>query len=297
MKQLLSLIIFILAGLLVQYTSANIIHNNINPRKCNDKGMVIERNYWHLKENISIKKLSYPFCNRIQCHILFFSPSATSSQRYLPGLKYSNFKVFRVQAPSNLTSSWEQFDFHNFVPWNEQSRASNHVDILVRPDNVETATKRLKENNLTYSILIDDVGELFSTSVMSRMLLSPINKEGHRMTWDAYHSNEDIENYLEYLVNNHSDILSLEDIGKSYEGRPMKVLKICKGGCGLKPAMWIDGGIHAREWISPATVTYLIRKLLEVRYEDSFIDLVDKLDWYFLPILNPDGTKQPHSCK
>ena len=117
------------------------------------------------------------------------------------------------------------------------------------------------------------------------------------MTWDAYHSNEDIENYLEYLVNNHSDILSLEDIGKSYEGRPMKVLKICKGGCGLKPAMWIDGGIHAREWISPATVTYLIRKLLEVRYEDSFIDLVDKLDWYFLPILNPDGTKQPHSCK
>ena len=183
------------------------------------------------------------------------------------------------------------------MPWNERSRASNHVDILVRPDNVETATKRLKENNLTYSILIDDVGELFSTSVMSRMLLSPINKEGHRMTWDAYHSNEDIENYLEYLVNNHSDILSLEDIGKSYEGRPMKVLKICKGGCGLKPAMWIDGGIHAREWISPATVTYLIRKLLEVRYEDSFIDLVDKLDWYFLPILNPDGTKQPHSCK
>ena len=240
------------------------------------------------------------YCTVFATHynpISYFLPSATSSQRYLPGLKYTNFKVFRVQAPTNISSSWEQFDFDSFVPWNEQSRASKHVDILVRPDNVKTATERLKENNLTYSILIEDVGDLFSTSAMSRMLLSPINKEGHRMTWDAYHSNEDIANYLEYLVNNHSDIVSLEDIGKSYEGRPMKVLKICKGGCGLKPAMWIDGGIHAREWISPATVTYLIRKLLEVRYEDSFTNLVDKLDWYFLPILNPDGTKQPHSCK
>ena len=26
----------------------------------------------------------------------------------------------------------------------------------------------------------------------------------------------------------------------------VQVLKVCRGGCGNKPAMWIDGGIHAR---------------------------------------------------
>ena len=29
-----------------------------------------------------------------------------------------------------------------------------------------------------------------------------------------------------------------------------------------KPAIFIEGGIHAREWISPATVTFIIRELV-----------------------------------
>ena len=31
-------------------------------------------------------------------------------------------------------------------------------------------------------------------------------------------------------------------IGQSWEGRDLKILKICRGGCGNKPAIWIDGG-------------------------------------------------------
>ena len=204
-------------------------------------------------------------------------------------LKYSNFKVFRVNNPNNRTS-WGQFDFHNYVPWNERSQPRSHVDILVRPDNVNLVKSRLRSNNLTYKVLIENVQGLFDTNVMASSLFqSPINRNGHRMTWDAYHPNEDINSYLEFLAVNQSSIVTLESIGKSYEGRDMKVLKICKDTCGHKPAIWIDGGIHAREWISPATVTYLIRKLLEEK--NTMPDLIDRLDWYFLPVLNPDGKK------
>ena len=38
------------------------------------------------------------------------------------------------------------------------------------------------------------------------------------------------------------DYAETEIIGNSYEGRVLKVLKICKGGCGNKPAVWLDGG-------------------------------------------------------
>ena len=72
----------------------------------------------------------------------------------------------------------------------------------------------------------------------------------------------------------------------------MRVVKICKGrgGCGQKPAMWIDGGMHAREWISPAVTTYIIKKLLDDK-KNKFSNrhLTDKLDWYILPLANPDG--------
>ena len=52
-----------------------------------------------------------------------------------------------------------------------------------------------------------------------------IGKE-HPMTWDTYHSKEDMEEYLDYLVNKYPDRISIETIGYSYEGRIMRVAKV-----------------------------------------------------------------------
>ena len=76
---------------------------------------------------------------------------------------------------------------------------------------------------------------------------------GHPMDWTSYHSQDDMEAYMDYLVEQFPDLVSTEVIGNSYEGRQMRIMKICKGGtCGQKPAMWVDGGIHSREWVAHA---------------------------------------------
>ena len=49
-----------------------------------------------------------------------------------------------------------------------------------------------------------------------------------------------------------------------------------------------DGGIHAREWISPATVSGILRDILD-NTNTSFSSLLTSLDIYLLPLLNPDG--------
>jgi murein tripeptide amidase MpaA len=46
-------------------------------------------------------------------------------------------------------------------------------------------------------------------------------------------------------------------------------------------------GIHAREWISPSTATWIMSQLVE-RYKANQ-DLVDFYDIYILPVANPDG--------
>ena len=38
------------------------------------------------------------------------------------------------------------------------------------------------------------------------------------------------------------------------------LFKISSGGSN-KPIIWVDGGIHAREWISPASTMYLVREV------------------------------------
>lgn len=47
------------------------------------------------------------------------------------------------------------------------------------------------------------------------------------------------------------DFVTVMEIGKSAEGRPMKLLRISTGGpSSRKPSIWMDGGIHARLVIS-----------------------------------------------
>ena len=97
--------------------------------------------------------------------------------------------------------------------------------------------------------------------------------------------------YLNCLASRYSDRCQTIDIGNSVEGRALKVLKIGRprsNGQG-KQAVWIDGGIHAREWISPASVEYIIHELVENFDSPENKRLVENLDIYVLPILNPDG--------
>ena len=54
--------------------------------------------------------------------------------------------------------------------------------------------------------------------------------------------------------------MEIDVIGQSGEGRYIKIVKINANDTRL-PTIFIDAGIHAREWISPASTLYLIEKL------------------------------------
>ena len=63
--------------------------------------------------------------------------------------------------------------------------------------------------------------------------------------------------------------------GQSYEKRDMKVIKIESGsGSSNKPAVFVDGGIHAREWISPVFVNNMINKVCTGTYHFLYFRLI-----------------------
>lgn len=87
------------------------------------------------------------------------------------------------------------------------------------------------------------------------------------------------------------DIVSLESIGNSYEGREISMIKIGAEDSD-NPIILVDAGIHAREWISPAFALYLIRELVENEQNRNMIETVN---WFIIPVLNPDGYEYTHT--
>ena len=92
--------------------------------------------------------------------------------------------------------------------------------------------------------------------------------------------------WMECMAASFPDMVTLITIGKSSEGRPLQVMRLGSGSKN-KPAVFIDGGIHAREWVSPAAVTYVIHRMLEGGSE--FADELQTYNIYVLPLANPDG--------
>ncbi|KAF2896191.1 hypothetical protein ILUMI_09987, partial [Ignelater luminosus] len=166
------------------------------------------------------------------------------------------------------------------------------LDILVKPQSLQSVSKALLDNNIGYEVIIQDLQKAIDEEN------PPLNEDdyedraGHRLTWQSYHRLADIYGFLDYLAASHPNLCSLHTIGNSIEGRPLKVLKISNGNPGNK-AVWVDGGIHAREWISPATVTHIINYLVEnLNREDGALQ---NIDWHILAVGNPDGYEYSHT--
>eukprot|EP00095_Tigriopus_kingsejongensis_P005647 maker-scaffold695_size110128-snap-gene-0.19 protein:Tk05647 transcript:maker-scaffold695_size110128-snap-gene-0.19-mRNA-1 annotation:"unnamed protein product" len=201
--------------------------------------------------------------------------------------RYDGYQVLRVQVQDldqlRVVQQIEKTELYDF--WSDARIGL--VDIMVSAQRTPYLSRELDHHKLEFHVMVQDVQELIDTEKMHLEQIRSNGKQGHNMDWVSYHSLAEIYEYLDYLEESFEDV-STETIGQSYEGRDMRLISICRGGCGNKPAMWVDGGIHAREWISPATVTYLINQLVEELSADNQ-DLLDNLDWHILPVANPDG--------
>ncbi|CAA9994178.1 unnamed protein product [Nesidiocoris tenuis] len=109
-----------------------------------------------------------------------------------------------------------------------------------------------------------------------------------------------IQEYLDYLGSSMPDLVKIITIGKSSENRPLKVAHISSGKKKDPPAIWIDGGkfhyflgVHGREWIAPSTALFILKQLTENYNTNKGV--VDGIDWYIMPVANPDGYEYSHS--
>ncbi|XP_045502735.1 zinc carboxypeptidase-like [Colias croceus] len=203
---------------------------------------------------------------------------------------YENYKVYKVipssemhlQMLSNLRK--DGYDF-----WTDVPKIGENVRIMVSPLQDEEFIKYVKSVGLNPELAIPNVQTLINDQ------LKPSNSTKRSSlgsySWTKYHNLAEIHAWLDELVNLYPGIVSTITIGNSNEGRPIKgvIIDFKEGTRGNKPLIgMLEGGIHSREWISPATVTWIIKEFLTSDNSDVRL-MAEAFVWHVFPVINPDG--------
>ncbi|CAK1551489.1 unnamed protein product [Leptosia nina] len=197
--------------------------------------------------------------------------------------KYNEYTLIRLQPSSDLHIEAIQNIEKRFPDLEvlKRSRSYNDTtDILVPKNQLSPLRDLVKKEEIFY-----DVKENYGRS------FEAINRTPRRRVFRSfnifeYHSYIAIQEHLESLAKRHPDLMKLQTLGMSYQGRRMKLAKISSNPNAGNPIVFIDAGIHAREWVAPAMAMYLIHRL--VSDPDARREL-NGVDWYILPVVNPDG--------
>ncbi|XP_018415910.1 PREDICTED: carboxypeptidase O-like [Nanorana parkeri] len=128
-------------------------------------------------------------------------------------------------------------------------------------------------------------------------LIAKSNVNEHRVQtllssfdYTKYHPMNEIYKWIDQIKEAHPDLVTLNYLGSTYEIRPIYYFKIGLPADKKKKVIWMDCGIHAREWISVAFCQWFIRELLEHYNSNEVINKALKnIDFYIVPVLNIDG--------
>ncbi len=113
--------------------------------------------------------------------------------------------------------------------------------------------------------------------------------------FDKYYRYEDLTSILHAYAEEFPHLVGIESIGKSYEGRDIWLLTVTcftTGSDREKPALWVDGNIHATE-LAPSSVCLYLLKTLVTAYgtHPEITRCLDTRTFYICPRVNPDGAE------
>jgi len=201
--------------------------------------------------------------------------------------------VWRLQIPSvNATNlhSWLSKDLELDVWRNlrNENKSTATADISIPAAKQPAVAKHLASIGAKWTVMIDDLDALIAAQFEDMAAAAEADTAASLNT-SRYHPMEDIYPYLDSIPTNYP-LATKVVVGKSVLGRDITAIKISRNDNTRKPALWMDGGLHAREWITPAVMLWMLEHFLENADSDPEITvLLNAADIYFLPVANPDG--------
>ena len=115
------------------------------------------------------------------------------------------------------------------------------------------------------------------------------------ISFERFYQYEELSDLLHDYAREYPDPVSLESIGKSFEGRDIWVVTLTNrktGNAQDKPAVWLDGNIHSVEVTASTACLYHLEKMVSSFGSDKAVThCLDTRTFYICPRVNPDGAE------
>ncbi|NWI10949.1 CBPA1 Carboxypeptidase, partial [Crypturellus soui] len=177
--------------------------------------------------------------------------------------------------------------------WRGPTKPGHPADLRVPFRNLRAVKSLLEANDVPYSVMIEDVQELLDEEKRTMRLSRRLERSTETFDFSSYHTIEEVGACT--LLHTHAQVCRRS-------GRPRA--RACTHACALtaplppqfstggagRPAIWLDTGIHSREWITQATGVWTANKIAKEYGKDPAVTAVlDNMDIFFEIVTNPDG--------
>ncbi|XP_078112631.1 carboxypeptidase A5 [Sander vitreus] len=181
--------------------------------------------------------------------------------------------------------------------WRGVTDVATPVDVRVPFHSLQSVKIHLESQDIEYFIMIEDLQVMLDEEQQEMESAARIAEPRNTDSFDfsRYHTISEIYSFQDMLVAENPNLVSKIVIGQSYEGRPLNVLKFSTGGTN-RPAIWLDTGIHSREWVTQASGTWFAKKIVTDYGRDPAITaILNRMDIFLEIVTNPDGYYYTHN--
>uniref|UniRef100_A0A8C5ESH2 Carboxypeptidase A1 n=1 Tax=Gouania willdenowi TaxID=441366 RepID=A0A8C5ESH2_GOUWI len=181
--------------------------------------------------------------------------------------------------------------------WRGVTDVHSPVDVRVPSHSLQSVKVYLETLDIEYSVMIEDLQVMLDEEQeeMDSALRVVEPRDTNSFDYSRYHTLQEIYEFQDMLVAENPSLVSKIVIGQSYQGRPINVLKFSTGGT-KRPAIWIDTGIHSREWVTQASGTWFAKKIVTDYGKDPALTaILNNMDIFLEIVTNPDGFYYTHS--
>ncbi|KAB7505575.1 Zinc carboxypeptidase A 1 [Armadillidium nasatum] len=203
---------------------------------------------------------------------------------------FERYQIIEVKGVADYTDEdlYSKFDIS---PEDEdfeilyRNRLEGTAQFLVQPALVEKFDQVIKLNNFASKTVFEDIESSIQISKILRANSEDLNGES---TFDRYMDFSEIRKYLSKLQQTYPYKVQLSTIGQSYKNENITMVTITnnvKRKLTKKPIIFVEAGMHSREWVGVASALYLINELVK----GAGTPFTKFVEWRIVPVSNPDG--------